>query len=122
MTIVEKEKFVSDKRRVNVVLNNLISNAIKYQDLLKKDSFVKIDIQTSKEHVIIEVKDNGIGMTEVAKGKIFEMFYRASKQSTGSGLGLYIVKETIDKLSASITVESEKGVGSKFTVIIPNLL
>ncbi len=120
--IVEKEKFVSDKRRVNMVLSNLISNAIKYRDLLKTDSFIEVVIQTFKVNAIIVVKDNGIGMSESAKGKIFDMFYRASKQSTGSGLGLYIVKETIEKLKGSISVESQKSVGSKFTVIIPNLL
>ena len=70
----------------------------------------------------IIVKDNGIGIDRKNIGKIFDMFYRVSETSIGSGLGLYIVKETVDKLSGKINVESEKGVGTTFQLNIPNLL
>ena len=71
---------------------------------------------------MILLEDNGIGIAEKDLEKIFEMFYRGSKQSSGSGLGLYIVKETTEKLGAKITVESQKGIGSTFRLVIPNLI
>lgn len=113
-------KFVSDKRRLSVVLNNLISNAIKYKDPSKSNPFVTVDVNCNKNHAIIRVEDNGIGIGEKDKEKIFEMFYRATKVSKGSGIGLYIVKEAIEKLDGTIHVESELGKGSTFTVTIPN--
>ncbi|MBK5284511.1 MAG: PAS domain S-box protein, partial [Bacteroidia bacterium] len=113
-------KFTSDMRRVNVILNNLISNAIKYRDNEKENPFLKIVIRCSKENAIIEIEDNGIGIAAKDKEKVFEMFFRATKTSTGSGLGLYIVKEAIEKIGGSITLESELNTGSKFTVTIPN--
>ncbi|TVZ28712.1 signal transduction histidine kinase [Gillisia sp. Hel_I_86] len=115
-------KFVSDKRRIKVVLTNLISNALKYKDLSKENQVVSIDIQCSKDKALIRIKDNGIGMSTQDKEKIFEMFYRATKISEGSGLGLYIVKETLDKLKGTITVQSELGKGTTFNVSLPNQL
>ncbi len=120
--IIQNEKFVSDLGRLNVILNNIISNAIKYKDISKEKSFVKLNINCNKEHAIIIIEDNGIGITDKDKDKVFEMFYRATKLSTGSGLGLYIVKEAIEKLNAEIELESEIRVGTKFTITIPNLL
>jgi signal transduction histidine kinase len=120
--IQQQGKFVSDKRRLKVVLNNLISNAIKYSDVSKEKSFVKIFVECRGENAIATVEDNGIGIAEKDKVKIFEMFYRASTLSSGSGLGLYIVKETIEKLGGAIYLESELNKGTKFTVTIPNLI
>jgi len=122
VNIHQDMKFVSDKRRVNVVLNNLISNAIKYKDPSKENPVVTVDIKCSKDNAIICIKDNGIGIDTKDKEKIFEMFYRATKASQGSGLGLYIVKETLDKLNGTIEVESELGNGARFIVNLPNQL
>ncbi|PKQ45002.1 PAS domain S-box protein [Confluentibacter flavum] len=119
--IKQTAEFSSDKRRINVIINNLISNAIKYKDVAKEKPFVDISILSDKKSATIIIEDNGIGIAEKDKTRIFDMFYRASVQSTGSGLGLYIVKETINKLDATIIVESEISVGSKFTVTITNL-
>ena len=116
----DKEKFVTDKRRLIVVLSNLISNAIKYRDFLKKKSFLKIRVISSKEHAVVIVEDNGIGIDDKEKEKIFEMFYRATNVSTGSGLGLYIVKETLTKLGGNIQIESKVNVGTKFIIKIVN--
>jgi PAS domain S-box-containing protein len=113
--------FISDRRRIGVILNNLMANAIKYQDTSKENSFVRVTIQSDDEKATIVVEDNGIGIAEKDHGKIFEMFYRASKLSTGSGLGLYIVKETLDNLKGTIEMESELEKGSKFTITMPNL-
>jgi signal transduction histidine kinase len=115
------EKLCSDKQRIALVLNNLISNAIKYRDQNKQEQHVKIEIHNNIVSTSITVEDNGIGIEENHSEKIFEMFYRATRHSTGSGLGLYIVKETLDKIGGTIYVESEHGIGTKFTVKIPNL-
>lgn len=119
--IYQNEKFISDKRRVTVILNNLISNAIKYKDTSKDHSFVSIFIECTHEHAIIKIEDNGIGIADKDQEKIFEMFYRATTLSTGSGLGMYIVKETLEKIGATLHLESELDKGTKFTVRIPNL-
>lgn len=120
--IHEKEKFISDKQRMNVILNNLISNAIKYKDISKDASFVNIIVECSKENAIITIEDNGIGIAEDKQKKIFEMFYRGTKLSSGSGMGMYIVKETLDILGGRITLESELNKGTKFIIELPNQL
>ena len=118
--INEDVKFHSDKSRLNVVLNNLISNAIRYQNPKADDPFVNIKVDTSDTEANIVVRDNGIGISKELHDKIFEMFYRVSESSVGSGLGLYIVKETVGKLNGSIQVESEPGKGTSINILIPN--
>ncbi|HEU4788353.1 MAG TPA: HAMP domain-containing sensor histidine kinase [Flavobacterium sp.] len=114
------DEIQSDSLRLKIILNNLLSNAIKYVDENKKE--MKISIRTYNSGVFhkIEVIDNGIGIQEEYKDHIFDMFF-VINSNKGSGLGLYIVKETLDKLNGSIVVFSESNVGSKFTVTIPNL-
>jgi signal transduction histidine kinase len=118
--IHQKEKFISDGKRINVILNNLISNAIKYKDASKEESFVTVFVASDVENVIITIEDNGIGIADDKKEKVFDMFYRATTLSTGSGLGLYIVKETLEKLGGTITLESKLNMGTKFSMQIPN--
>ena len=69
----------------------------------------------------IRISDNGIGIARENHEKIFNMFYRVSTQSVGSGLGLYIVKETVEKLQGVINLESEPGKGTVFSIRLPNL-
>lgn len=116
-----KSKFVSDKRRIEVILANLISNAIKYQDLNKSSQNIEISITESKElnQISIVVEDNGVGIEERSQDKIFDMFYRASDRSKGAGLGLYIIKETVEKMNGSIELLSKEGKFTKFTVALP---
>jgi signal transduction histidine kinase len=78
-------------------------------------------VAATPESVLITFTDNGIGIESSLKGKIFDMFYRASDISTGAGLGLYIAKEIIGKLGGSIEVQSALGVFTTFEVCIPNL-
>lgn len=118
VSLNSSERFVSDAGRISIIFNNIISNAIKYRDSVKKTSFLNISINCCENKAIIVIEDNGIGILE--KEKVFEMFYRATTVSTGSGLGLYIVKETIGKLGGEIEVESELEKGTKITIEIPN--
>jgi PAS domain S-box-containing protein len=104
----------TDARRLNVILNNLIGNAIKYKDASKLKPFVVIDAKSISSGCEICIKDNGIGISENHLPKIFDMFYRASDKSYGSGLGLYIVKETMEKMGGTISVESQHHQGSLF--------
>ena len=70
---------------------------------------------------MLQVSDNGIGIDERHLENIFKMFYRADEGSKGSGLGLYIVKETVDKLGGKIEVKSKSGEGTSFTITLPPL-
>lgn len=112
--------FSSDRIRLGIVFNNLFSNAIRYQDFQKEQSMVFIQINLSKEKACINFSDNGVGIEQNHMDKIFGMFYRASVNSKGSGLGLYIAKETITKLGGTIKVESEFGLSTTFEITIPN--
>jgi signal transduction histidine kinase len=109
----------TDPSRLRVVLNNLISNAIKYADPHKDELIITIAASVSDGHLTFSVRDNGMGIAEDQKGKIFNMFYRASENAAGSGLGLYIVKESLERMQGSIRLESQLGKGSTFIVTLP---
>lgn len=111
----------SDQSRIRIIMNNLISNAIKYHDKYKNDKFVMIDCLVEEEQITIKVTDNGIGMKSEDVDKIFDMFYRTSTGALkeGSGIGLHIVKEAIKKIGGSISTESEVGIGTTFTILLP---
>jgi signal transduction histidine kinase len=122
VTIQEAIPFYSDQYRLSVVFNNLISNAIKYSDLQKKNSFIEIQATVSKTSAHIEIKDNGIGINADYIAKVTEMFFRATDENEGSGLGLYIVKEAVEKLHGTLTIESELGIGTRFVLDLPNFI
>lgn len=111
---------VSDQNRLIVIFNNLISNAIKYCDISKSNPFININIQNTAKETTIIFEDNGIGIEDDYIGKVFNMFFRATEKSEGSGLGLYIVKEIIEKLGGSINVRSKIREGTTFTIVLPN--
>ncbi|MFT5725215.1 MAG: PAS domain S-box-containing protein [Bacteroidia bacterium] len=113
-------KFVTDLNRLSVVMNNLVSNAVRYMDPSKSDCFLNIDVVADPKQAKITVSDNGIGIEKEHLASIFELFYRASSNSKGTGIGLYIVKETIDKLKGKIKVSSTYGEGTTFTVTFKN--
>jgi signal transduction histidine kinase len=109
----------SDKNRMVIILGNLISNAIRYHDPRKENPYIRLHHQRNGKGFYVKVEDNGQGIPAELHHKIFEMFFRGHEKSKGSGLGLYIVKETLSKLSASIHLESAPGSGSIFTVKFP---
>lgn len=117
----QRGKGVTDQYRLQSVLKNLISNAVKYYNPEAKRSWVKVVVETTRERIRINVSDNGIGIGADKVDNIFDMFYRASETSSGSGLGLYIVKETVEKLGGTITVASKEQVGTTLSLNIPNL-
>ena len=116
-----KARAVTDQYRLQSVLKNLISNAIKYHNPEAKTSWIKVAVSTNDNRIQIKVSDNGMGIGANCVDKVFDMFYRASEKSSGSGLGLYIVKETVEKLGGSITVSSKEKAGTTFSMVVPNL-
>lgn len=120
VTIKSGLPFYSDHRRLGNLLTNLISNGIKYCNSNRNDCFLKIDIETDEQQAKIIIEDNGIGIKKEHLDKVFDMFYRASDDSKGSGIGLYIVKEIIDKLTGTINLSSDFGQGTTFEITIPN--
>ncbi len=117
---IEGIEFYSDPWRISEILRNLISNAIKYRRL--ESDYSEINIKITTDHLRTEIifSDNGIGISEASLSKIFEMFYRATEQSDGSGIGLYIVKNAVEKLGGQIYVASRVGQGTRFNIILPN--
>jgi PAS domain S-box-containing protein len=115
----EKIILLTDANRLRVILNNLISNAYKYHRLDQPDPYIYFSAKRNNNQVVVNVTDNGFGIEPDYHHKIFDMFFRASIKSEGSGLGLYIVKETIQKMGGTIWVESVPGQGSTFTFAIP---
>jgi signal transduction histidine kinase len=122
ISIDETFPLFSDAIRLSIIFNNLISNSIKYRHPRKEKSFFSVSIKVYSEKAVITVEDNGIGIGEKYLDKIFNMFFRATEKSEGSGLGLYIVKEALDKLKGCIKVESIINNGTKFIIEIPNLV
>ena len=117
---IEGIDFFSDPWRISEIMRNLISNAIKYRRL--ENAVAEINIRITIDHLRAEIifSDNGIGISESSLSKIFEMFYRATEQSDGSGIGLYIVKNAVEKLGGQIYVASRVGQGTRFNIILPN--
>jgi len=120
--IKQAHAFKSDLFRIEIVLKNLISNAIKYQNPINKNPKVNIKITSTEREVSIIISDNGIGISQEFIQNIFKLFFRIGSPSKkeGSGIGLYIVKEAIEKIDGTITVESTPFVGTSFAIIIPN--
>ena len=117
---VSPHNFWSDEWRIKEILRNLISNAIKYINPYEENPMVRIDVDTDEQRAKIVFKDNGMGIRKEALSKVFNMFYRASESAEGSGIGLYIVKNAIDKIGGTIAVESKYGSGTTFMIEIPN--
>ncbi|SMC39680.1 PAS domain S-box protein [Cellulophaga tyrosinoxydans] len=120
VNITDTLAFYSDKKRISIILNNLISNAIKYHNVAGSNPIININITTTKDQGIIAIKDNGLGIPQEHLKSIFKMFYRVSSKIMGTGIGLFVVKEIVEKIDGKITVESEENKGTTFTVILPN--
>lgn len=108
---------ISDHIRLTVILSNIIGNAIKYHDFHKENPYVEVGFREAEN--LLYVSDNGAGMQPEHMGKIFNMFYRGSENSQGSGLGLFITKETVTKLGGEIKATSSYGEGSTFNIFLP---
>jgi signal transduction histidine kinase len=109
--------FACEWTLLNTVLQNLIENAIKYSS--DSAPYVKIRVRDEAGWIHIEVEDNGLGISQEHQPRIFDMFYRATQNAQGTGLGLYILKKSVDRLHGTIELSSEPGIGSVFTIRLP---
>ena len=120
LDIEEKAIFIIDTYRLKIVLNNLISNAVKYSSNRNNNAFVEIWSRVDEHSCNFYVKDNGEGIPDHLKDKVFEIYYRANNKTSGAGLGLFICKEAVRKLKGTIELETKLGQGSTFSVNLPN--
>ena len=115
-----RASLLGDRDRLAQVFTNLLSNAIKYSPDAQT---VEMDLSASPETATIRVRDYGLGIPREQRDKIFERFYRAAdpqrRAIPGLGMGLYIVAEIVKRHGGTITVDSEVGRGSTFTVTLP---
>lgn len=110
--------FFANKPIIETILQNLIENAIKYQNYNIDNPFLKISIAEDSKGVKITVEDNGTGMDKDIQSHVFDMYFRGTQSSNGSGLGLYLVKKGVDKLKGELRLDSAPGKGTTFTIIL----
>lgn len=115
-----REAMLSDVTRLKIIMNNLISNAIKFHwtDNHRKP-FVRIALEQEDGSYVLKVSDNGRGIHQDHLKRIFEMFYRATDDAQGSGLGLYILKEAVLKLEGTVEARSQIDIGTEFIIHLP---
>ena len=111
---------IVDKKAIEIVVNNLISNAVKYT---KREIRIRITLSTSKKMICASFIDNGIGLSPADRGKVFNKFHRIYQKNSpnvkGTGLGLYLVKEIIKYHKGRISVSSIPDKGSTFKIELP---
>ena len=115
---IGKPNMLSETIRLNSIINNLMSNAIKYSDPKKEVTTISVNVSTNGPKTMIEFVDNGIGIDQSKISNIFKPFYRATNLREGTGLGLYIVEEAVESLNGKISVSSIIGVGTTFLMEI----
>ena len=115
----QKKDFYSDSNRMKVIFNNIISNSIKYSDPKRTEIDIRVDVLNG--HAKINIADKGTGIEKKYQDDVFKMFFRATDQNAGSGLGLYIVKETVSKLKGNISLESQVNEGTTLSMKLPNM-
>lgn len=116
------DTFVSDERLLIIILQNLVENSVKYKRS-EVDSFVRVEVKRKENtgSILIKVSDNGIGIASDIQPKIFNMFFRGNERSSGSGLGLYMLKNAVEKLGGRVTLYSVMYKGTTFKIELPTL-
>jgi len=116
--VTYKKDFFTSPKLLHSVFQNLISNAIKYRR--KNKPFVKISVtENSNTGLIITISDNGIGISMADQKKIFDKTFQVKDSNVGHGVGLYLVKESVERMNGSINVQSKLGKGTTFIIDIP---
>jgi signal transduction histidine kinase len=115
----QKKAFYSDSSRMKVIFNNIISNSIKYSEPNSTEIDIKVEVLNG--HAKIDIEDKGKGIEKKYQDDVFKMFFRATDENAGSGLGLYIVKETVAKLKGNISLTSKVDQGTTLKMKLPNM-
>jgi PAS domain S-box-containing protein len=116
-----KQDLISDENRLRIIIYHLLSNSIRYQDLHKEETHVNISISCNQDSWKLSFKDNGRGIPEAIKKDLFRMFQRSNEENRGAGLGLYIIKQVVQKLQGEVHVESQIGEGTHVSITLPFL-
>lgn len=119
INIPDTLELIGDAHRIKVIFSNLLSNSIKYYNPNATEPFIRLTHSINCASYQIKIEDNGKGIHQDFLPRIFEMFFRATDEGPGSGIGLYIVKEIVDKLKGTIQVDSQLGEGTSFTITLP---
>jgi PAS domain S-box-containing protein len=119
--VPEKHQFFCDRFLLKAVLHNIIENSLKYRKSDADDSEIDISVKELNNYVRILVKDNGQGIPQPVQDRIFDMFYKGNKASSGTGLGLYISRVAVEKLGGSVSVSSNYGEGTVVSIYVPAL-
>src|SRR5690554_145595 len=121
INVDQKGDFYSDDGKIRVILNNLIGNAYKFQKEGPGYKKIHLDISVLDGIAKIKVSDNGIGIEEKHKVDVFNLFHRATQRNVGSGLGLYMVKESVEQIKGGIELQSTVGEGTVIEITLPSL-
>lgn len=119
-SIDQRAPFVADEFRLRIILSQLIANAIKFKKLEQDQARIDFGFSCDENLARISVKDHGIGILDDHLEQVFQMFFKTKEKSSGSGLGLFIVKEALEKMNGDIEVNSTPGMGTTFILKIPN--
>lgn len=116
---IETQPVHTNAEAVQLIVQHLAENAIRYRSKEREQSTVEISIHPENDRLLIRVSDNGIGIAPEAQPHIFELFYRGETFGSGSGIGLFVVKKVMEQMNGAISVESERHVGTTFNVLLP---
>lgn len=118
VSVTYKKGFLTNPKLIHSVFQNLISNAIKYRG--KNKPFIHISVsEHSNTDLLITIRDNGIGISTANQKKLFNKSFQVNEKNTGHGVGLFLVKESVERFNGSIKVQSKLGEGTTFTIQIP---
>lgn len=120
LSLASDFEVISDPLRLKIIIKNLLSNASKFSNLRNESPWLRISVLRIDRNFQLIIEDNGEGIRDEFQNKIYDMFYRASEKSKGSGLRLYIVKEMVEKLNGKIKLNSIYGEGSQFIIELPD--
>ncbi len=121
LEVLSSTPFYTDEYRWRIILGNLLSNAIRYRDQAKSQGIIKINIIQNSEKAVMRFEENGVGMTADTLAQVRDMLQGSERKTLGSGLGLYLIREAVRRLSGSIKMDSTQGEGVAVTLEIPNL-
>lgn len=117
----QQTDFYSDDAKIRVILNNLFSNAYNFHKGPNHNAWIKIEVKCSGGVAELSVEDNGIGIDEKFQSGVFNLFQRATRKNVGSGLGLYMVKESVTQMGGEIKLISQAQVGTKVIIKLPSM-
>lgn len=120
ISINSREDFISDRVLVELIIHHLIANAFRFRNTTER-LILRIEVNSDKKEIKMEVADNGRGIKEEQLPQIFNMFNRSSSEIAGLGLGLYTVQEAVRKLRGTLAVTSTEGVGTTVSLTLPCL-